>query len=427
MAPGDSDAGIRPKSSVIYFESGNSFAGIGPCKKLIEVCLLASEDLESLVAEGQTYEETSKEELINLLKDAGIIYIPPKEKIENETIGIEKEYELVIRTGKKESLKSMTEDEIEKFTKSIRKTANLKEEDDFHFSCKVEFIGFKLSPRVKFFEVDYKNISIEDLFNNNNVFYKNGFFMSSDKKFWDAEDFNKLISIFNILNVPFDFVHDYELVHFGDAIFTNGIHLENLELFGSKKAYLRGIGYKALQMKVNDFLNLISTVNCVWKCVEESKIVNTGNIFIFLGYGRYYHFHGDYLLAFSNTWMFIEAIINLMWEKMMLDSGFSKNYLKSIERNWSLQEIIDVLLLKGLINKKTNVEAQKLRSIRNKVFHVSKDVSKRKIDDKLSEECIDLGLYLFYQNIDFLDPDHIVSFDTIKSSLDECIHQTQFL
>ncbi len=396
---------------------------IKSCKNLIGVCLLASEDLESLADEGQIYKETSKEELINLLRDAGIIYLPPKEKIENETNGFEKEYELIVRTEKKESLRRMTENEVERFTRSMRKAANLKEEDDFHFSCKVESIGFKLSPRVKFFEVDYKNISIEDLLNSNNIFYKNGFFMSSDKKFWDAEDFNKLISIFNILNVPFDFVHDYELVYFGDAIFTNGTHLENTELFGSKKAYLRGIGYKALQMKVNDFLNLISAVNYVWKCIEESKIVNAGNIFIFLGYGRYYHFHGDYLLSFSNTWMFIEATINLMWEKMMLDSGFSRDYLKNVERNWSLQEIIDVLLLKGLINKKTNVEAQKLRSIRNKVFHVSKDVSKRQIDNKLSAECIDLGLYLFYQNIDFLDPGYIVSFDAIKSSLDECIHQ----
>jgi len=98
---------------------------------------------------------------------------------------------------------------------------------------------------------------------------------------------------------------------------------------------------------------------------------------------------------------------------MMLDSGFSTKYLRDIERNWSLQEKIDVLLLKDLIDKKINEKAQKLRSIRNKVFHVSKDVSKRKIDDKLSEECIDLGLNLFYQNIDFLDPSYIVSFDII--------------
>lgn len=373
----------------------------------------------------QTYNKPSKEELINLLKDEGIIYIPSKEQKESKIDAIENECQLVVCTPGGESEISMTEDEAERYTRVLRKAANLNGDDDFYLSCTVKYLGFKLSPRVKFFERNYKETYFTNLFFHQEVFYMCGFFASSNKTFWGAEDFNKLISIFNILNVPFDFIHENELIYFGDATFKNGTTLEDMQLFDSKKAYLRGIGYKHLQLKINDFLNLISAVNWVWKYVEESEIVSSGNIFVFLGYGRYYHFHKDYLLAFSNTWMFIEATINLMWEKMMLDSGFSTKYLRDIERNWSLQEKIDVLLLKCFIDKGTNEKAQKLRSIRNKVFHVSKDVSKRKIDDKLSEECIDLGLNLFYQNIDFLDHSYIASFDTIKSSMEECIHQNK--
>src|SRR5665647_1741037 len=194
----------------------------------------------------------SKEELINLLKDAGIIYILSKEQKESKIDTIENECKLVVCAPKGEFVSSMTEDEAKGYTRIIRKAANLNEDDDFYFSCKVKYIGFKL------------------------------------------------------LNVPFDFIHEYELIYFGDSTFINGTHLENMQLFDSKKAYLRGIGYKHLQLKINDFVNLISAVNWVWKCVEESEIVSSGNIFIFLGYGRHYHFHKDYLLAFSNTWMFIE-------------------------------------------------------------------------------------------------------------------------
>jgi hypothetical protein len=35
----------------------------------------------------------------------------------------------------------------------------LNEDDDFYFSCKEKHIGFKLSPRVKFFEILQKTVS----------------------------------------------------------------------------------------------------------------------------------------------------------------------------------------------------------------------------------------------------------------------------
>ena len=67
-----------------------------------------------------------------------------------------------------------------------------------------------------------------------------------------------------------------------------------------------------------------------------------------------------------------------------------------------------------------------MRSIRNiNVFHVSKDVNKRKIDEKISEECVDLGLRLFYHNIDF-DPGYIISFNDIALAIEHCIEQSPY-
>ena len=173
------------------------------------------------------------------------------------------------------------------------------------------------------------------------------------------EFFNKLISIFNILNIPFDFVHDYELIRLADINFENGTHKEDVYVVWSQKAHSRDKGYKTIKLNTNDLFDLIMAVNLVWSSIKNNEILNTGNVFIFLGYGRYYHFYGDYLLSFANTWMFIEAVINLTWEKMMRSNGFSNKYLKTISRNWTSQIKIDELRLQGIIDKETSYKSSR--------------------------------------------------------------------
>ncbi len=41
-------------------------------------------------------------------------------------------------------------------------------------------------------------------------------------------------------------------------------------------------------------------------------MLESGHLYSFLGYGRYYYFHQDFLLSFVNSWMFIEPMINLI-------------------------------------------------------------------------------------------------------------------
>lgn len=364
----------------------------------------------------------SKEKIIEVLKNTGIICTQSKkrEEYKPEVIKTEDETRFVMNVTDKKYKKTLFD--------KLRNVGQLKKEDNIEFEIDDMHIGFLLSPRLKLLDLEGNKLAIRTELCDKEVLFETGDLILCEglKEREVLDFFNSIIAFFNIFNVHFDFVHESETMDFADVTFKNGVKAKGVALFYSKKATTRGLGYKVLQLQIKDFMILLDTVNSVYQYVKTNDVLSAGDIHIFLGYGRYYHFHKDYLLAFSNTWMFIEATISLMWEKMMEDSGFNKKYLKGVERNWSAQGKIDVLLVKGLIDKKTNEDAQRLRSIRNNVFHVSKDVNKRKIDEKISEECVDLGLRLFYHNIDFLDPGYIISFDDIALAIEQCIEQSPY-
>lgn len=57
------------------------------------------------------------------------------------------------------------------------------------------------------------------------------------------------------------------------------------------------------------------------------------------------YFHGNFFLSFVHGWLFIEAMINLMWRKLMT-SKFKKPPTKS-EREWTCMIKIDELRMLG--------------------------------------------------------------------------------
>jgi hypothetical protein len=380
--------------------------------------------------DGVTF-DISKEDLIETLKDNGIIYIY-SEKQEKNKPKLKDEHKITENEDEIKYVIKYPDGELKKYTdralKKMRDIGNLKDEERIQFEIDKIHIGFQLSPRIKILDLDGNKIATTSTFCDKEILFENGYLKLCECKHEREvlDFFNGVISIFNILNVPFDFVHESETIDFADLIFKNGVIKEDVGFYVSRKATMRGVGYRALQVQIKDFFILLDTVDYIYESIKRSDVLSVGDIYIFLGYGRYYHFHKDYLLSFANTWMFIEATINLMWEKMMIDNSFSTKYLNNNSKNWTLQIKIDELLLKGLIDAKTATAAQKLRTMRNKVFHVSKDVSKRKIDRKVSEECVDLGLSLFYHNIDFLNSGYRISFDNLASDIERCIIQNPF-
>lgn len=366
-------------------------------------------------------------QLIEYLENKCLIYEPTKKNEGNESKIIKD------RTEFKELIKRHNA----KLIKDYKELSALKENTHIYFGAKVETIGFKLSPRIRLLDFN----RIEEPFHTS-FLDKKVIFDKDIIKFNEAGNikevikyFNKLISIFNIFNIPLDFVHDYELITFISLHDPQDTHENENVIFGAKgmdtnirvlssiRADNRGNECEIVDMNMEEFGCIALSVNLVWNSIKKSEIMRAGDIFIFLGYGRYYHFHEDYLLSFANSWMFVEAIINLMWEAMMLENGFTKNYLKKIERNWTLQIKIDQLFLKDYLDQRTKERLQGLRTKRNHVFHVSKIEGKRQLDNEVSQECIDIGLSLFYKVLNFIKPGYIISFDNIALAMKKSIHQ----
>lgn len=349
------------------------------------------------------------EDLIEYLEIQGIIYEPSKKFEKKETKIIKDRIEL----------KKFVKKHNAKLIKDYKELNALEENTPICFGAKVENIGFKLSPRIKLLNFDGNQEPFHTAFLDRKIIFDRGIL-----KFNDVGNtkeviryFNKLISIFNIFNIPLDFVHDYELITVMKGIDTN------IRVLSSIRAENRGSEYEIVEINMEEFGCIVLSVNLVWDSINKSDIVRAGDIFTFLGYGRYYHFHEDYLLSFANSWMFVEAIINLMWEVMMLKNDFTKKYLKEIERNWTLQIKIDQLFLKDYLDQRTRERLQVLRTKRNHVFHISKKEEKRQLDNKVSQECIDVGLSLFYKILNFIKAGHIISFDNIALSMKKSIHQ----
>ena len=350
------------------------------------------------------------EKLMEYLENKGLIYEPTKKNEGEETKIIKDRAEL----------KELIKKHNAKLIKDYKELSALKDNTHIYFGAKVDTIGFKLSPRIRLLDFNGIEEPFHTAFLDNKIIFDEGIIKFNNAG--NTKDvlnyFNKLISIFNIFSIPLDFVHDYELITFMKGMDTN------IRAFSSIRAENRGNEYEIIDMDMEEFCNIILSANMVWNFIKKSEMIN--DIFIFLGYGKYYHFHEDYLLSFANSWMFVEAIINLMWEKMMRENGFTKRYVKNVERNWTLQIKIDQLFLKDYLDQRTKEILQRLRTKRNNVFHVSQKEEKRQLNAEVSQECIDIGLSLFYNILNFIKPGHIISFDNIALAMKKSIHQNPF-
>lgn len=293
---------------------------------------------------------------------------------------------------------------------------------------KVTGIAIKLSPRLKaimieddskinLFEIGFRSklLDVDIEFRNDYLIHHN-----EEEVGWEEHRnyFNRVISLFNILGIPFDFISTFDII-----IFMENVGGDILETITSAKAQDKGKSYDYVELTDIELNSIIVTMNFVWTAIKESDLLELGHIYNFLGYGRYYNFHQDYLMSFINNWMFIEAMINLIWEKNMIEKGFSKKYLSDNSRNWTAQIKIDELHLMGYFDKTTKNSIQLLRQKRNKVFHVEKDEKKREILAENSAKCLSIGLKIFHDYLKLTDGDKIINFEDISNRIYNAIHK----
>lgn len=227
--------------------------------------------------------------------------------------------------------------------------------------------------------------------------------------------FNRLISIFNIAGVPFDFISDSEII-----MFMEGLGRE-IQTISSATAQRRGSGMNAVRVNAMEFSKMVLAIWAIWELIKKSDYFQDNDLYQLLGYSRYHYFHGSYFLSFIHGWLFIEAMINLMWRKLM-NSRFQKKPPTKSEREWTCMIKIDELCMLEEIDENQRGTLQKLRRKRNAVFHVDPQTQKREVTGDDCLEVIRSGLAIFYKLMGFPPENGVIDFQDIAKQMYAAIH-----
>jgi hypothetical protein len=268
--------------------------------------------------------------------------------------------------------------------------------------------------------------SYETLLLDQKVEFANGYLYVGFKTGTDQQDvsryFNNLIALFNIIQIPFDFASISEILVEAKGLGTG------IELVASSKAHRRGIGIFPVEIQTIDFAKICMAVWVLWTKIKRSKYFDNDECFLLLGYAHYYLFHENFFLSFVHSWMFLEASINILWQKMIsetfskLSSAGESTPLEN-DRNWTAQIKIEELFLKKKIDENLRKDLQLTREKRNKVFHRDKDEEKRIVNSQDASDAALLGLRLLYSMIE-TDPEKgIIAYLDVKAKMWETVNR----
>lgn len=234
--------------------------------------------------------------------------------------------------------------------------------------------------------------------------------------------FNNLIALFNIIQIPFDFVSPAEIVLQGKTANFN------VEFIASSKAHNRGAGITPVEIPKIDFVKVCLNIRLLWELIKKSEFLKEDECFQLLGFAHYYLFHENYFLSFVHAWMFLESCINMLWQQMV-GEAFNKVQASTDdtplqnERDWTANIKIDTLFLKGNIDKKMRNDLHSIRNKRNKVFHRDKKVEKRTVTSEDASKATLTALVLFYKMLNLDTSKGIFAYLDIRRQMWENINR----
>ncbi len=284
----------------------------------------------------------------------------------------------------------------------------------------VKEVGVKLSPSIiitEELEGDIydsgfitKLLDVEVTFKDGCLFAR---FEDHKKKSEVVDYSNKVIAIFNILGIPFDFISESDLI-----ILMEGLE-RKLVGISSLKAQRKGLGVEPILIPALDFAPIPLAMFGFWEGIKKSEFFKTGDFYQFLGYSRYYYFHDNFFLSFIHGWLFIKSMINLILAKLM-NERFPKK--PPTEKDWTVQIKIDELYSLGEIDDDLRKNLHTLRKKRNVVFHVDRQKQKREVSGNDSFNAVKIGLMLFYKFIMGFKDDKIIDFSDLARRMYQAIH-----
>lgn len=234
--------------------------------------------------------------------------------------------------------------------------------------------------------------------------------------------FNNLMALFNIAQIPFDFVSPSDLLVQAEGMGTS------IELISSSKAHNRGYGIPPVEIPMIDFAKIGVSMFFLWEKIKNSKYFEKDECFQLLGYAHYYLFHESYFLSFVHSWMFLESCINMLWQEVIheafnIKGSNGKDTPIEDERNWTTQIKIDTIFLKNKINEDMRKDLQSIRNKRNRVFHRDKGLGKRTVNSEDAKKAALVGLKLFYTMIKSPPERGVVAFLDVRQKMWEAVNR----
>lgn len=289
------------------------------------------------------------------------------------------------------------------------------------FKATIKEVGIRLSPPINVTweeiegEVDNsgfmtKLLDVDVALRNNSLYAK---FKEGTKKSDVVAYFNRAMSLFNILGIPFDFVSESDILTVAEG-------LERRLLFiSSMKAERRGTGIEPVPVLASEFGPIGFAMFGVWKAIKESSFFEKNDFYELLGYSRYYYFHSNFLLSFIHGWLFIESMVNSIWAELVA----KKFPTPPAGREWSTKIKIDELYLLGHIDDDLRKELHWLRKKRNAIFHADPQEQEVEIGGGDSLAAVKAGLALFYRFIMGFKDDKIIDFLDLAKKMYRAIHE----
>jgi hypothetical protein len=234
--------------------------------------------------------------------------------------------------------------------------------------------------------------------------------------------FNNLMALFNIVQIPFDFISTFDVLVQAEGKGTN------IELISSSKAHNRGFGIPPVEIPTIDFAEIGLGMFFLWEKIKSSKYFEKDECFQLLGYAHYYLFHESYFLSFVHSWMFLESCINMLWQEVIheafnIGGSNGKDTPIEDERNWTTQIKIDTIFLKNKIDEDMRKDLQLIRNKRNKVFHRDKGLGKRTVNPEDAKKAALVGLKLFHTMIKSPPEKGVVAFLDVRRKMWEAVNR----
>jgi hypothetical protein len=247
-------------------------------------------------------------------------------------------------------------------------------------------------------------------------------FTSGTKRQNVLDYFNNLVALFNIAQIPFDFISPFDVIVKAKGMGTN------IELISSSKAHNRGYGIPPVEIPTIDFAKIGVSMFFLWEKIKSSKYFEKDECFQLLGYAHYYLFHESYFLSFVHSWMFLESCINMLWQEVIceafnIEGSNEKDTPMEDEKNWTTQIKIDTIFLKKKIDEDMRKNLQLIRNKRNKVFHRAKSLRKRTVGSEDAAKAALVGLKLFYTMIKSPPERGVVAFLDVRQKMWEAVNR----